>query len=100
IIGAIATLTLRPNYKMQTRRFDFRGFILLAPGMAPLTKALDGQKSLGISYISLAHMVPLGVTPINSYSLLNTSTIQQEKSSYFVFGLMREKGGGGGGGGG
>ena len=36
IIGAIATLTLMPNYKMQTRRFDFFGFILLAAGMAML----------------------------------------------------------------
>ncbi|HCM9563703.1 TPA: multidrug transporter subunit MdtD [Enterobacter hormaechei subsp. steigerwaltii] len=46
IIGAIATLTLMPNYKMQTRRFDFVGFILLAAGMATLTLALDGQKGL------------------------------------------------------
>lgn len=49
IIGAIATLTLMPNYKMQTRRFDFFGFILLAAGMATLTLALDGQKGLGSS---------------------------------------------------
>ncbi len=47
IIGAIATLTLMPNYKMQTRRFDFLGFILLAAGMATLTLALDGQKGWG-----------------------------------------------------
>ena len=37
IAGAIATLMLMPNYRMQTRRFDFGGFILLAAGMATLT---------------------------------------------------------------
>ena len=47
IIGAIATLMLMPNYTMQTRRFDFLGFILLAAGMAMLTLALDGQKGSG-----------------------------------------------------
>jgi DHA2 family multidrug resistance protein-like MFS transporter len=49
IVGAIATLMLMPNYTMQTRRFDFFGFMLLASGMAMLTLALDGQKGLGIS---------------------------------------------------
>ncbi|MFD1802459.1 multidrug transporter subunit MdtD [Mixta tenebrionis] len=44
ILGAIATLTLMPNYAMQTRRFDFSGFLLLAIGMATLTLALDGQR--------------------------------------------------------
>lgn len=48
IIGAIATLALMPNDKMQTRRFDFFGFVLLAVGMATLTLALDGQKGLGM----------------------------------------------------
>lgn len=67
IIGAIATLTLMPNYKMQTRRFDFFGFILLAAGMATLTLALDGQKGLGISSLSLALLVALGVTAILWY---------------------------------
>ena len=67
IIGAIATLTLMPNYKMQTRRFDFVGFILLAAGMATLTLALDGQKGLGISSLSLALLVALGVTAILWY---------------------------------
>lgn len=47
IIGAIATLMLMPNYTMQTRRFDFLSFILLAAGMAMLTLALDGQKASG-----------------------------------------------------
>ncbi|MCP5967322.1 multidrug transporter subunit MdtD, partial [Klebsiella pneumoniae] len=67
IIGAIATLTLMPNYKMQTRRFDFVGFILLAAGMATLTLALDGQKGLGISSLSLALLVALGITAILWY---------------------------------
>jgi DHA2 family multidrug resistance protein-like MFS transporter len=47
IVGAIATLMLMPNYTMQTRRFDFFGFMLLASGMAMLTLALDGQKGWG-----------------------------------------------------
>jgi DHA2 family multidrug resistance protein-like MFS transporter len=63
IIGAIATLTLMPNYKMQTRRFDFFGFILLAAGMATLTLALDGQKGLGIS-LMLGLLVVIGISAI------------------------------------
>ena len=54
-----------PNYKMQTRRFDFFGFILLAAGMATLTLALDGQKGWGS--LSLALLVALGVTAILWY---------------------------------
>lgn len=53
--------------KMQTRRFDFVGFILLAAGMATLTLALDGQKGLGISSLSLALLVALGITAILWY---------------------------------
>lgn len=67
IIGAIATLTLMPNYKMQTRRFDFFGFILLAAGMATLTLALDGQKGLGISTLTLGMLVVIGITAILWY---------------------------------
>jgi DHA2 family multidrug resistance protein-like MFS transporter len=67
IIGAIATLTLMPNYKMQTRRFDFFGFILLAAGMATLTLALDGQKGLGISTLMLGLLVVIGISAIAGY---------------------------------
>ena len=67
IIGAIATLTLMPNYKMQTRRFDFFGFILLAAGMATLTLALDGQKGLGISTLMLGLLVVIGISTIAGY---------------------------------
>ena len=67
IIGAIATLMLMPNYTMQTRRFDFLGFILLAAGMAMLTLALDGQKGLGISALTLGLLVALGITAILWY---------------------------------
>ncbi len=55
-----------PNYKMQTRRFDFFGFILLAAGMATLTLALDGQRA-GDLLLSLALLVALGVTAILWY---------------------------------
>ncbi len=67
IAGAIATLALMPNYTMKTRRFDLFGFILLAAGMATLTLALDGQKGLGISSLTLALLVAIGVTAILSY---------------------------------
>ena len=67
IIGAIATLALMPNYKMQTRRFDFFGFILLAAGMATLTLALDGQKGLGISTLMLGLLVVIGISTIAGY---------------------------------
>ncbi len=67
IIGAIATLALMPNYTMQTRRFDFFGFILLAAGMATLTLALDGQKGLGISSLMLGVLVTVGITAILWY---------------------------------
>lgn len=67
IVGAIATLCLMPNYKMQTRRFDMSGFLLLAAGMATLTLALDGQKGLGISTLSLAALVAVGVIAILWY---------------------------------
>lgn len=67
IVGAIATLVLMPNYKMQTRRFDKVGFILLAVGMATLTLALDGQKGLGISTLSLSLLVLIGVLSLLWY---------------------------------
>jgi DHA2 family multidrug resistance protein-like MFS transporter len=67
IVGAIATLVLMPNYKMQTRRFDRTGFILLAVGMATLTLALDGQKGLGISVLSLSLLVFIGVLSLLWY---------------------------------
>ncbi len=45
----MATFMLMPNYIIETRRFDLPGFLLLAIGMAVLTLALDGSKSMGIS---------------------------------------------------
>ncbi|MER1975215.1 MFS transporter [Pseudocitrobacter faecalis] len=67
IIGGIATLMLMPNYTLQTRRFDLSGFIVLALGMAVLTLALDGQKGLGISSLTLAILVAVGVASILFY---------------------------------
>ncbi|WP_142503391.1 MFS transporter [Lelliottia amnigena] len=67
VVGAIATLWLMPNYKMQTRRFDLFGFVLLAAGMATLTLALDGQKGLGISTLTLALLVTIGVLSVLWY---------------------------------
>ncbi|WP_313087332.1 MFS transporter [Atlantibacter hermannii] len=67
IVGAVATLWLMPNYTMQTRRFDFSGFLLLAFGMAALTLALDGQKTLGIPTAWLGLMVAVGVIALGLY---------------------------------
>ncbi|WP_271460813.1 multidrug transporter subunit MdtD [Pantoea leporis] len=67
IIGAIATLTLMPNYTMQTRRFDFLGFVLLAVGMATLTMALDGQRSAGGSPLLLGLLILVGVFSLLFY---------------------------------
>ena len=67
IVGAIATMTLMPNYQMQTRRFDFSGFLLLAVGMATLTLALDGQRSAGGSPLLLGAMVLAGVFSLLFY---------------------------------
>ena len=60
IVGAIATLVLMPNYRMQTRRFDVSGFIMLAIGMATLTLALDGHKGMGLSTATIAGLVAIG----------------------------------------
>ncbi|MGK3141573.1 MFS transporter [Pantoea sp. C2G6] len=67
IAGAIATLMLMPNYSMQTRRFDFSGFILLAAGMATLTLALDGQRSSGGSPLLLGAMILIGMFSLLFY---------------------------------
>ncbi|WEA07128.1 multidrug transporter subunit MdtD [Pantoea dispersa] len=67
IIGAIATLLLMPNYTMQTRRFDFLGFVLLAVGMATLTLALDGQRSADGSPLLLCLLILLGVFSLLFY---------------------------------
>jgi len=67
IIGAIATLMLMPNYTMQTRRFDFLGFVLLAVGMATLTLALDGERSTGGSPLLLGALILVGVFSLLFY---------------------------------
>ncbi len=69
IIGAIATLLLMPNYTMQTRRFDLSGFLLLAVGMAVLTLALDGSKGTGLSPLTIAGLVAVGVVALVLYLL-------------------------------
>ncbi len=67
IVGCIATLLLMPNYTMQTRRFDFSGFLLLAFGMAALTVALDGAKGLGMLPGWLWALVITGVSALLLY---------------------------------
>ena len=69
VVGAVATLSLMPNYKMQTRRFDMAGFVLLACGMATLTLALDGSRGLGLSLWHLAGLVVVGSAAILFYLL-------------------------------
>ncbi|MGO3395942.1 MAG: MFS transporter [Serratia proteamaculans] len=67
IAGAIATLLLMPNYRMQTRRFDISGFIMLAIGMATLTLALDGHKGIGLSATAIGGLVVAGVAALAGY---------------------------------
>ncbi len=69
LAGAIATLSLMPNYKMQTRRFDITGFFMLAMSMATLTLALEGNKGLGLSPLTLALLIIVGVAALWSYWL-------------------------------
>ncbi len=58
-----------PNYTMQTRRFDLSGFLLLAVGMAVLTLALDGSKGTGLSPLTIAGLVAVGVVALVLYLL-------------------------------
>lgn len=69
IIGAIATLTLMSNFTLQTRRFDFTGYLLLAAGMATLTLALDGQRGSGMSPLLLCLLILCGVFSLLFYLL-------------------------------
>lgn len=67
IIGAIATLTLMPNYRMQTRRFDLPGFVMLAAGMAALTLALDGRE-MAMGFVELPWLLAsLGALALLGY---------------------------------
>ncbi|WP_202304658.1 MFS transporter [Dryocola clanedunensis] len=95
IIGCIATLWLMPNYTMQTRRFDASGFLLLAFGMAALTIALDGQKGLGISSLTLGLLVAGGVLSMllylwhargNENALFNLNLFKTRTFSLGLFG--------------
>jgi DHA2 family multidrug resistance protein-like MFS transporter len=67
IAGAIATLMLMPNHTLKTRRFDLRGFVLLAVAMATLTLALDGQRALGLSAADLGWLVFAGAAALLAY---------------------------------
>ncbi|MCV9880057.1 multidrug transporter subunit MdtD [Brenneria izbisi] len=69
IAGALATWLLMPNYTMQTQRFDMRGFLWLTVGMATLTLALDGNRSLGISPIAIFALIAIGLISLLSYWL-------------------------------
>ncbi len=69
LAGAIATLTLMPNYKMQTRRFDISGFFMLALCMATLTLALEGNKGLNLSPQTLLLLVIGGIAALGGYWL-------------------------------
>ncbi|BDH45232.1 putative multidrug resistance protein MdtD [Salmonella enterica subsp. enterica serovar Choleraesuis] len=69
LLGAIATLWLMPNYKMQTRRFDLWGFVLLAVAMATLTLALDGREmAAGMTWLP-AVLVISGLITLALYLL-------------------------------
>ncbi|WJY16219.1 MFS transporter [Pectobacteriaceae bacterium CE90] len=94
IIGAIATLMLMPNYTMQTRRFDIHGFLCLVIGMATLTLALDGQKSLDMSSLLLIGLVITGSLSLFGYWLHARNnkhalfTLQLFQTNSFTIGLL------------
>ncbi|MBV5094156.1 multidrug transporter subunit MdtD [Tenebrionicola larvae] len=67
IAGCIATLLLMPNYTMQTRRFDFPGFLLLAFGMAALTVALDASRGAELAASWLWALAAAGATALLLY---------------------------------
>ncbi|MDE8756859.1 MFS transporter [Pectobacterium polaris] len=69
LIGALATWFLMPNYTMRTQRFDISGFLWLAVGMATLTLALDGNRSLGIPPIAIFALIAVGLIALLSYWL-------------------------------
>lgn len=82
IVGAMATFMLMPNYTIETRRFDLPGFLLLAIGMAVLTLALDGSKSMGISPWTLAGLAAGGAAAILLY------LFHAKKNSGALFSLL------------
>jgi len=67
LAGCIATLMIMPNYKMQTRRFDISGFVMLAVCMATLTLALEGSRSMGLSALELVLLVVVGLGALGIY---------------------------------
>ena len=69
IVGALITWMLMPNYTMQTRGFDILGFVLLAIGMATLTLALGGHRSLDISTAYIALLSVAGIASLAGYLL-------------------------------
>ncbi|WP_428943502.1 multidrug transporter subunit MdtD [Pantoea sp. FN060301] len=69
LVGATATLMLMANLRMPPRRFDFRGFLLIATGMATLTLALDGQRSLGSAPLLTGAVILLGLFSLLCYLL-------------------------------
>lgn len=69
IIGAVVTWLIMPNYTTETSRFDVSGFLWLAIGMATLTLALDGHKSLSLPSIAVVGLIAVGVISLLSYWL-------------------------------
>ena len=61
VIGAWATLRLLPNYRLPGRRFDFRGFLLLAIAMASLTLALESREWTGDRTLWLSVLLSAGI---------------------------------------
>ncbi len=69
IIGTIATLRLLPNYSLPGRRFDFRGFLMLAVAMAALTLALESRQWSASHSLWLAVLLTSGIGCLILYPL-------------------------------
>ena len=69
LVGAIATMMLMPDFRLPPRRFDLKGFLLLAVGMATLTLALDGSHGAGFSPLLLGLFILAGTFSLLFYLL-------------------------------
>lgn len=70
LAGCIATLKIMPELRSAVvRRFDARGYLLLAIGMVTVSLALDGVSSLGLRQVGVLLLIVFGFTSLVAYWL-------------------------------